>query len=704
MYPAITFSSIKSNTTNNLAPIEAARSKADSGSTDSKYPENIAPKNLNYIYDPVGNIVEMTDGAQSTNYFDNSSVNADGKYEYDPLYRLLKGEGRELIGLNTAPTHTDVSISALNETAIRRYTQEYEYDELGNILKVIHTASGGNWTRHYHYNAGFTDNLLQSVNNSTTPETTPQYEYDAHGSMTKMQHLSSMTWDYADRLQSAANGTQTSYYTYDAGGDRVRKVVDKGGGLIHERIYLGDWEVYREIQTGTVNLERETLHISDDTGRITVVDTETTNSNAQTTRYQYSNHLGSASLECDESTSANIISYEEYHPFGSTSYRSGTSAAEVSLKRYRYVGKERDDETGLYYYGARYYAAWLARFISVDPLKDKFPYLASYQYASNDPVGDIDIDGLESRKELDKPPILPLPDNLAAVNPSYRKSNLISSEIQQAVKAKEKLAEFARELISDLMEEPWIESKQENSDLDLKTLAKNIKKTKSYATKSKNPYEQVEQLDDRIQAHRDRMMVQGQRTYSNGKNVTTSRRNKFGEPVHMGYKNPKTGKLITTKNVVPTNKLIKKLVRKRLIKSISKEANIVLQYATLAQVYAGLKDPSVLSPFEGIDLNLELETELDLKTFDQKASEGYSSLMNAVFLQLEIGAIYLNEQEVFSLLTNENNSIDKIQAANGDPDNTENRFAIVFDKRGLTTDAAISPLIIFYNEHGFNEK
>ena len=68
--------------------------------------------------------------------------------------------------------------------------------------------------------------------------------------------------------------------------------------------------------------------------------------------YQYDNHLGSARLELDDS--AAVISYEEYYPFGTTSYRSGKSQSEVKLKRYRYCGKERDEETGLYYYGARY--------------------------------------------------------------------------------------------------------------------------------------------------------------------------------------------------------------------------------------------------------------------------------------------------------------------------------------------------------------
>ncbi|NOQ26265.1 MAG: hypothetical protein GQ564_12950 [Bacteroidales bacterium] len=113
-------------------------------------------------------------------------------------------------------------------------------------------------------------------------------------------------------------------------------------------------------------------------------------------RYQYDNHLGSASLELDES--AEIISYEEYHPFGTTSYRSGRTETETSQKRYKYVGKERDEETGLYYYGARYYAAWICRFVSVDSLQFDYPYYTPYQYAGNKPISYIDLDGLEEVK------------------------------------------------------------------------------------------------------------------------------------------------------------------------------------------------------------------------------------------------------------------------------------------------------------------
>ncbi|MDR0965003.1 MAG: RHS repeat-associated core domain-containing protein, partial [Myxococcales bacterium] len=99
--------------------------------------------------------------------------------------------------------------------------------------------------------------------------------------------------------------------------------------------------------------------------RIALVETQTIGNQNQTIRYQLGNHLGSASLELDEN--GDLISYEEYHPYGTTSFQSGCSAAEVSLKRYRYTAKERDDESGVNYHGARYYAPWLARWTAADP-------------------------------------------------------------------------------------------------------------------------------------------------------------------------------------------------------------------------------------------------------------------------------------------------------------------------------------------------
>ena len=72
-------------------------------------------------------------------------------------------------------------------------------------------------------------------------------------------------------------------------------------------------------------------------------------------------------------------------------------------KRYRYTSKERDLETGLYYYGARYYDPFTCRFTGVDPLAGEYAYLSPYNYADNNPVSDKDIDGNQSEKTQTSP-------------------------------------------------------------------------------------------------------------------------------------------------------------------------------------------------------------------------------------------------------------------------------------------------------------
>ena len=114
-----------------------------------------------------------------------------------------------------------------------------------------------------------------------------------------------------------------------------------------ERIYLGGFEIYRK--NGANPLVRETLHIMDDKQRIALVETRAQGYEPgvprQLIRYQFGSHLGSVSLELDDQ--AHIISYEEYTPYGSTSYQAVRSQIETP-KRYRYTAKERDEENGLY--------------------------------------------------------------------------------------------------------------------------------------------------------------------------------------------------------------------------------------------------------------------------------------------------------------------------------------------------------------------
>ncbi len=108
--------------------------------------------------------------------------------------------------------------------------------------------------------------------------------------------------------------------------------------------------------------------------------------------------MKSTSLDVEES--GLVIGYEEYHPYGTTAYASGRSGAEVSGKRYRYTGKERDEETGLYYHGARLHAAWLARWTSADPA-GMVDGPNVHRYTRGNPVKLTDPSGTDSN-EIDK--------------------------------------------------------------------------------------------------------------------------------------------------------------------------------------------------------------------------------------------------------------------------------------------------------------
>jgi RHS repeat-associated protein len=388
-------------------------------------------QNLHYTNDPVGNINHIQDDAQQTIYFKNKRVEPSNDYTYDALNRLIQASGREHLGQGGAPvahSHNDAGrvgllsadaasrFSANDGNAMGSYIERYVYDAVGNFLQMQHRGSDPahpGWTRRYAYGeASLIEGGKQSSRLSNTQvgngfASAPEpYPHDAHGNMLRMPHLGgglagpNMHWDYKDQLrQTDLGGGGTAWYVYDASGQRVRKVWEKSPGLTEERIYLGGFEIFRRhggpIGANTATLERETLHVMDDKQRIALVETRTLDTAGndqaprQLIRYQFGNHLGSASLELDEL--AQIISYEEYAPYGSTTYQAVRSQTETA-KRYRYTGKERDEESGLDYHGARYYAAWLGRWTSSDPsgLLDGgnlYAYVRARPITLTDPTG-----------------------------------------------------------------------------------------------------------------------------------------------------------------------------------------------------------------------------------------------------------------------------------------------------------------------------
>jgi RHS repeat-associated protein len=386
-------------------------------------------QDLQYTYDAVGNVCAVVDAAQQTIFFRNKRVDPKAEYTYDAIYRLLSATGREHLGqLNDPVPHSfndsprvGIAWAANDGNVMGTYIEEYVYDAAGNMREMKHRGTDPahpGWTRSFAYDAAsliedgiagrplLQNNRLTSSQVSTVNPLAEQFVYDTHGNLLRAPHLGgahpapNLEWNEQDRLSRAElGGGGTAWYVYDSSGERVRKVWEKSPGLIEERIYVGSCEIFRRRSgAGPAVFERETLHIMDEQQRVASVETRTIDvagndaGPAQLIRYQYSNHLGSAVLELDQD--AQIITYEEYSPYGNTTYQAVVSNLETP-KRIRFSGRERDEETGFNYHGARYCAPWLARWISCDPtgLADG---VNLYRYAHDSPIGAVDNTGTDT--------------------------------------------------------------------------------------------------------------------------------------------------------------------------------------------------------------------------------------------------------------------------------------------------------------------
>lgn len=378
-------------------------------------------QNLHFTYDPVGNIVQIRDDAHQPHFFRNAVVRPENRYEYDALYQLVRATGREHAGLGNGapPPHRDIDIVPQlphpnDSGAVRTYSEEYDYDLLGNLKVLRHRVGAGNgWTRHYRYayedDPANRTNRLIATSLPGDPDNGPYaatYDYDAYGNVIRMPHLSKLDWNSMDQLRRVdLGGGGAAYNVYDSGGQRIRKVVERQGGTRTDRIYLGPLEVYRERKNSEFpHLERLTISIVDNVGLIAQIDTKTRDErntdpanplNVPLIRYQHRNHIGSATVETD--ADGHPISYEEYTPYGVSTYRSAKPGPGLSLKRYRFSGKERDSETGLYYFGARYYASWLGRWTSTDPAGFQ-DGLNHFRFCRNNPVILHDRTGLNGTR------------------------------------------------------------------------------------------------------------------------------------------------------------------------------------------------------------------------------------------------------------------------------------------------------------------
>ncbi len=411
------------------AGVITTRPPSGTGVSGQLFADATRVQDLRYTYDPGGNVTRVADAALRPVFFQNAQVLPVTSYTYDAAYRLVEAQGREHAGQTAFAAagpgghhrdHPFAGVAALGDPgAVRTYVETFGYDAVGNLESVGHAAGAGSWTRTYAYGEPSRLDSTVSGNRLSSTSTgagTESYGYDGHGSVTAMPHLPVLEWDFRGRLRTSSRqvvtgpaGREQTFYQYAAAGERVRVVTERAAGsrLAERRSVRGN-EVHREYGGDgvTVTAARDTLHVEIGDRRLALVET-TPGAPAgpvSVTRYQFGDQLGSATVELD--AAGQLISYEQFTAYGSPAYQAGRSAAEVSLKRYRYTGRERDDETGLACHGARYYAPWLGRWTACDPAGTADgPNL--YQYAQSNPVRMRDPGGRQAEDEGGRTPTPP---------------------------------------------------------------------------------------------------------------------------------------------------------------------------------------------------------------------------------------------------------------------------------------------------------
>ena len=257
------------------------------------------------------------------------------------------------------------------------YHQTYTYDTGNNLTHLSHQANSSTWQQTI---------IIHPNNNRGTETQQSTSDFDANGNLLTLDNIGTLHWHYnntLNQLTKADKSNTTQYYVYDYQGNRVRTVAESNNQAQSQRDYLPSLE----LSINQAKQQTSTLHIG------THIFSETSKDNIQNpvqTRYQLTSHLQSNTLELDDK--AQTLSYEHYYPYGGTAIIAGKDKTQVQQKRYRYTGKERDDSSGLYYYGARYLAPWLARWISPDSA-GAVDGLNLYVYVGNNPLKYTDPTG-----------------------------------------------------------------------------------------------------------------------------------------------------------------------------------------------------------------------------------------------------------------------------------------------------------------------
>lgn len=345
-------------------------------------------QHLEYAYYPVGNISSVEDKVALTRYFNQQRIDPINRYRYDSLYQLVEATGREVSQPAYGPALPAWKTTPLDPNQLRNYTQTFNYDAAGNLQ-----------TRHHSGVETFEMFTSTDSNRSVAQEGNLADGFDSNGNQRELLRGQEMSWGIRNQLSRVTmvrredGSDDTECYFYDSPGHRLRKVrlTEASRRTLRAEVrYLPGLEIHRDTATGE---ERHVLSVEAGLSHVQAlhwVEKLPSGVRNDQLRYCLSDHLNSCTLELDEQGA--LLSQEVYYPFGGTALWAGGSDNEVKYKTIRYSGKERD-ATGLYCYGFRYYAPWLQRWASADPI-GSVDGLNLFLMVNNRPVSLKDEQGL----------------------------------------------------------------------------------------------------------------------------------------------------------------------------------------------------------------------------------------------------------------------------------------------------------------------
>ncbi|TCW52921.1 insecticidal toxin complex protein TccC [Bacillus thuringiensis] len=358
-----------------------------------------------YEYDPVGNILSISNESDTVRIYRNQVIVPKRQYTYDALYQLVSSSGREADSFRQQQSFPSlITPIPLDDSQYVNYFEKYNYDRAGNLIKLSHKGAS-----QYTTDISIDDTSNRGIwkRENETPNIIDTF--DKAGNQNFLLPGIPMEWDTRNQLcrvnmvvrEEEANDREN--YIYDGLGMRlVKRYIRKTKNTTQTdtTVYLPGLEL-RKRQTGE-NVT-ELLHV-------VTVDTEivqvkilhwedgTQPNGIENDQYRYSisDHLGSSMLELDRQ--GQIISKEEFYPYGGTALWAARTEVEANYKTIRYSGKELD-ATGLYYYGYRYYMPWLGRWLNPDPA-GTVDGMNLYRMVGNNPINSIDEMGLQEKPNV----------------------------------------------------------------------------------------------------------------------------------------------------------------------------------------------------------------------------------------------------------------------------------------------------------------